>query len=212
MKIMLLGASGNVGRRVVAESLQRGHEVTAVGRSQQRLRELPGEITRRSGDIAHSEQVAELVAGQDVVINATRPANGEEADVANNTRALLQGMVDSGVRLLVVGGAASLTVPGSGTAVIDDPRYLSPSLRHIGQASLDQFAICRDEQHLNWAYLSPPADLFPGERTARFRRGGDVLLLDEQGRSRISMEDLAVAILDEIEHPRHYQQRFTVAY
>lgn len=213
MKITVLGASGNVGRRVVAESLLRGHEVTAVARNQQRLRELPSEIPTRIGDVAHSEQVAALARGQDVVINATRPPSGREAEVENNTRALLQGLAGSSVRLLVVGGAAPLSVPGmGGTTVIDAPRYLSPSLRHIGQASLDQYAICRAEKRLNWVYLSPPADLFPGKRTGTFRWGGDVLLLDDQGRSRISMEDLAVALLEEIEHPRYYQQSFTVAY
>lgn len=213
MKITVFGAGGNVGRCVIDESLLRGHKVTAVGRGASSLAGLPASITVQTGDVGNPRRVAALAAGQDVVINATRPASGRESEVAANTRGLMEGLAGSGARLLVVGGAASLTVPGTGgRTVIDDPRYLSPSLRHIGQASLDQYTLCRRERRYNWVYLSPPADLFSGERSGRYRRGGDELLLDEGGRSRISIADLAVALLDEIERPRCYQQRFTVAY
>lgn len=213
MKILILGASGNVGRRVIAECLRRDHEVTAVGRDSSRLQQLPKLVKTCTGDIADPATVAGLAAGQEVVINATRPPAGREADVKANTRGLLQGLAGTGTRLLVVGGAASLVVPDTGgVTVINDSRYLNPALRHIGQASLDQYLLCLEQRQLNWTYLSPPADLFPGKRTGIFRCGRDELVLDADGHSRISMEDLAVALLDEVERPRHHRRRFTVAY
>lgn len=213
MKIAVFGASGNIGRLAVTEAISRGHQVTAVARNLSRLRDFPTKVSIREGNIADATEVRDLAAGQDVVINATRPPGGSELEVEANTRGLLEGMAKSGVRLLIVGGAASLLVPGTeGTMVIDDPRYLSPSLRHIGQASLNQYLICTEENGLDWAYLSPPAEIYPGKRSGHFRWGSDTLLTDSAGRSRLSMEDLVVALLDEIETPRHFQQRFTVAY
>ncbi|MBR9910931.1 MAG: NAD(P)H-binding protein [Gammaproteobacteria bacterium] len=213
MKITVFGAAGNVGRRVVAEALSRGHRVTAAVRNPARAADIPASVTTQIADIANRQDVARVSVGQDVVVNATRPASGREQDIEANTRGLLTGLTGSGARLLVVGGAASLIVPdGAGRMLLDDPRYLDPSLRHIGQASLDQHRLCSEVTHLDWAYLSPPAELMAGERTGTYRLGGDELLLDREGRSRISMADLAVALLDEIESPRHHQQRFTVAY
>ena len=213
MNITVLGATGNVGRRTVAEALARGHRVTAAARTPARPGDLPPEVAIRIADMANATDMARICAGQDVVVNATRPADGQERQVEANTRSLLQGLSGSTARLLVVGGAASLVVPdSSGALLIDDPRYLDPSLRHIGQASLDQYHVCLAETELDWCYLSPPAELVAGTRTGVYRSGRDELLVDAQGRSRISMEDFAVALLDEIENPRHHRQRFTVAY
>lgn len=213
MKITVLGASGRIGRRIVKESLLRGHLITAVGRNASGLRDLPTETDIRIADIANADEVSDLAIDQDVIINATRPVDGREEDVDANTRGLLKGLEDLNTRLLIVGGAASLRVPDSaGKTVLDDPRFLSPSLRHVGQASFHQYELCLDETKLDWAYLCPPADLFPGDRTGVYRLGSDELLVDEQGHSRISIEDLVFALLDEIEAPRHRQQRFTVAY
>ena len=217
MNILILGAAGSVGRRAVMEALQRGHQVTATGRNLSRLQVLPDDVAVCALDMADSAALAELAREQDVVINATRPANGEEQSITRNTLGLMQGLANSPARLLVVGGAASLTVPNSGgRLLLDDPDFLSPSLRHIGQASLDQYAVCLDENQVDWTYLCPPAELLPGERTGTYRVGRDELLLDEHGRSHISMEDLVVALLDEIEQPQFRrqfrQQRFTVAY
>lgn len=213
MKIIIAGASGNIGQRLVAEGLARGHDITAVARNHSPLGTLPADVAVRSGDISRPADVASLARGQHIFINATRPDTGEEHAVRANTRGLLQGLAGTTLRLLIVGGAASLVVPGTGgKTVIDTPRYLSPDLRHIGQASLDQYRLCAEEHLLDWAYLCPPAELFAGRRSAQFRRGGNILLLDSEGHSRLSMEDLAVALFDEIDHPRHYQQRFTAAY
>ena len=154
-----------------------------------------------------------LSAGQDAVISATRPAPGSEDDLVTTTKALLDGVRQTGVRLLVVGGAASLSVPGSdGTLVIDDPQYVPPAWRASAQASSDQLEVCRNEAAVDWAYLSPPALLEPGERTGSYRLGADELLVDSEGNSRISVEDLAVVLLDEAERPTHHRARFTAAY
>ena len=213
MKISVFGAAGKVGRRLVDEALSRGHDVTAIVRDPARFEALPPAAIARVGDAACAEDVAHLSLGQDVVVNATRSATGDAQEVVRTTRALMDGLSRTGARLLIVGGAASLKVPGTdGRLVMDDPKFLPPSARHIGQASFHQFEVCRAESRVDWVYLSPPADLVPGERTGAYRLGRDELLLDHRGRSGISMEDLAVALLDEAEAPRHHQARFTAAY
>ncbi|MEV0522385.1 NAD(P)H-binding protein [Streptomyces sp. NPDC050439] len=213
MNITVFGAAGNVGRRVVTEAVARGHEVTAVVRDPARASALPGAARIRSGDAAEPHTVAVLAAAQDLVITATRPAPGREPELAAVTRALLTGLHATGVRLLLVGGAAGLTLPGTdGTLVVDAPDF-PPSLRPIALACNEQLDACRTTAHdVDWAYLSPPSLLEPGERTGRFRLGTDELIVDAQGISALSMEDLAVALLDEAEHPKHHRARFTAAY
>ncbi|MEU6387734.1 NAD(P)H-binding protein [Streptomyces sp. NPDC046939] len=213
MKITVFGAAGSVGRRVVAEALARGHEVTAVVRDPARAGALPAAARLRTGDASDPHTVARLAEGQDLVVSATRPVPGREPELAAVARALLAGLHATGVRLLLVGGAGSLTVPGTGgTAVADVPDFPA-SLRPIALACDEQLAACRTTGHdVDWAYLSPAALLEPGERTGRYRLGTDDLLVDADGNSVISMEDLAVVFLDEAERPKHHRTRFTAAY
>ncbi|GAA4015868.1 NAD(P)-dependent oxidoreductase [Allokutzneria multivorans] len=207
----MFGAAGSVGSRVMAEARSRGHSVTGVTRDATRFPEL------RRGNAADVEDVIALSRGQDLVISATRPATGREAELVTTTKAVLAGLAETGVRLLMVGGAASLTVPGTGTGtgtgttVLDDPN-LPPEIRAIAEACDAQLAVCRAETVADWAYLSPPALLEPGARTGSYRLGRDELIVDAEGNSTISMEDLAVALLDEAERPRHRRTRFTVGY
>lgn len=213
MRITVFGALGNVGSRVVTEALARGHEVTAVVRDPARFSELPPAAIARAANAACTEDVAGLSASQDVVISATRPAPGQEAQLVSTAKTLLAGLHWTGSRLLLVGGAASLNVPSKkGTTVIDDPEFLPAAWRDIAQACIDQLEVCRQETIVDWAYLSPPALLQPGKRTGKYRLGTDDLLVDAEGKSTISIEDLAVALLDEAEHPHHHRTRFTVAY
>lgn len=212
MRITVFGAAGNVGSRVVAEALARGHEVTAVVRKPARFHELHTGANARVGDAANVEDVTKLSAGQDLVIAATRPAPGSENDLVITAEALLTGLTQTGVRLLLVGGAATLTVPGTGgTTVMDDPEFPA-ALRDLALACAQQLEVCLAESQVDWAYLSPPALLEPGQRTGNYRLGADELLLDAENNSTISMEDLAVALLDEAEQPKHHRTRFTVAY
>lgn len=197
MRITVFGSSGTVGREVVTEAKARGHDVT--------------EVTRRIGDAANPDNVAELARGRDVVIAATRPAPGREPDLVKNTLGLLAGTARAGVRLLLVGGAATLTVPGTGATVLDDPG-LPKALRPIATACAEQHAVCLADDVADWTYLSPPALLEPGARTGRYRLGADELLVDADGRSAISTADFAMALLDEAERPAHRRTRFTVGY
>lgn len=213
MRITVLGAAGNVGRRIVDEALWRGHEVTAVVRSSSRCKELPPAAIARTGNASSIDDLVRLSAGQDLVINATRSATSNVEEVVMVTATIMEALVDTGVRLLIVGGAASLAVPGTnGEKVIEVPRFLAPSLRHIGAASFAQYETCLRETRVDWSYLSPPADLQPGKRTGQYRLGRDELVVDNQGRSTLSIEDLAVVVLDEAEAPRHHRTRFTAAY
>ena len=213
MKITVLGSTGNSGRRVVAEALCRGHEVTAVVRNPAGSNDLPATVKVLVGDVSNVEDVAKVSTGQDVVISAIRSTPAQESDAIPTTRSLMDGLAQTGVRLLVVGGAATLTVPGTdGKTVIEDSNYLPISARHIGKASVDQFEVCLAETRVDWAYLSPAAQFAPGERTGNYRLGTDELLVDAEGISKISMEDVAVVLLDEAEQPKHHQTRFTAAY
>lgn len=114
-------------------------------------------------------------------------------------------------RLIVVGGAAVLEVPGTTRLLLDDPRYLPPAYRAIGEASVLQHAVCQQHGRGDWVYLCPPAELAPGVRTGRYRRGGRTLLVGADGRAAISMEDLAVALVDEAEQRLEEGRVFTVA-
>ncbi|MFN3235862.1 MAG: NAD(P)-dependent oxidoreductase [Pseudomonadales bacterium] len=213
MRIIVFGAAGRIGQRIVNEALLRGHEVTAVVRNPDTIRCVPAEASAEIGDAANEGEVIALSRGHDVIVNATRSASSDVDAVTSMTRALITGAACHNVRLFVVGGAASLTVPGSaGVTVLDDPRYLPVAMRAVGIASLAQLRLCQAESSVNWTYLCPPAQLLDGERTTRFRLGAQELLVDEQGESRLSTHDLAVVALGEMERPRHFNTYFTAAY
>ncbi|MCJ8282804.1 MAG: NAD(P)H-binding protein [Rivularia sp. ALOHA_DT_140] len=218
MRITVFGAAGNVGKRVVNEALARGHEVTAVVRNPARFNELNPSAKACVGDAGNVDDVVRLSTGQDLVISATRPPKGNESELVEITTSLLTGLEKSGVRLLLVGGAGSLTVPNSdGSLVVDDPNFVSPAWRDIALACVAQFNVCSSNTLVDWTYLCPPALLAPGERTGNFRLGNDELLIDAEGISKISMEDFSVALIDEAEFPRFKGNRFkgnrfTVAY
>jgi uncharacterized protein len=210
VRIAVFGATGQVGSRVVAEALARGHAVTAVARPNGRR--APSGVTVRTADATSPDDVARVSAGQDLVVGAARPAPGREAELATIAQGLLAGTATSGVRLLLVGGAGGLRVPDRpDTLAVDDPRFVPRAWRPIAQACVDQLERCLRDADADWTYASPPAILRPGERTGAYRTGTDTLLVDDAGESSISMEDFAVAVLDEAERPRHRRARFTVA-
>lgn len=203
MKIAVIGAAGMVGSRVVIEAVRRGHDVTAVFRGQ--IPEVPTGVRAVRGDATDRELMDGLLSGVDGVVTATRPQPGEESAVGPATRALLDAALATRTRIIVVGGAAPLRSPNGGL-VLDDSRYVPTHIRPIAAASVQQLDVCRSHP-ADWVYLSPPALLEPGERTGTYRRGRDELL---HSPSRISAEDLAVAVLDELEEPRT-DRHFTVA-
>ncbi len=213
MRITVFGAAGAVGSRVAAEALSRGHEVTAIVRDPAQFNKLPAQAKARSGDAGNAGDVARLTAGQDIAISAIRPPAGSEDQLAAITKTILEGVAQSGIRVLIVGGAASLKMPGRGdTTVLAAPDFLPGAVLDIARACFAQHDVCRAETRTDWTYISPPAQLTPGIRTGSFRLGSDELLVDASGLSAISMEDFAVALLDEAERPKHHRARFTAAY
>ena len=213
MKITVFGATGNVGKRVIDEALMRGHQVTAVLRNSSRIDELNPAVNFVIGDADKVSDVVKFSEGQDLVISATRPPQGAENQLVNTTKSLLAGLAQTKVRLLLVGGAASLTVPNKpDTLVVDDTNWVSLAWRDIALACLAQHQLCQEDEIIEWSYLSPPAMIQPGDRTGTFRLGSDELLVDEQGNSSISLEDFAIALVDEAEQYKHSKKRFTVAY
>ena len=207
MKVALIGATGFVGAKLLAEALDRGQDVTAIVTG---LSALPSAGTLRGvqADATNADALAQAIAGHDVVISAFNP--GRDPD-DTGTQAIIDGVMRSGVeRLLVVGGAGTLEI-ASGERVIDQPSF--PAEWKAGAlrtaAFLDQL---RAETALDWVFVSPAAHLEPGERTGRYRVGGDQLMTDAAGESRISLQDYAVAMLDEAERPAHHRARMSVAY
>ena len=203
MRVALIGSTGHVGSRLSAELLMRGHRVTGIARNLEKAAAQFG-LVLEQGDATNSSTLAPLLVNHDVVISASR-------FLTSKANALLTAVKEAGVkRLLVVGGAASLQV-APGELLIDSPDFpdaYKPEA-HAGIQFLDAMRI---EKELEWTFLSPSAEFVPGRRTGKFRLGGDDLLVDPNGRSWISMEDYAIAMVDELEHPHHTRQRFTVGY
>jgi len=200
--IALLGATGNVGSRLLAEALSRRHPVTALVRDPARLAPRAG-LQVLAGDVTEP-QSAQALAGQQVLISSLRFADIAPATLIAFARA-------SGIpRLLVVGGAASLSLP-DGSRLFDAPAFPAEYRTEAG-AGIATLEALREVRDLDWAFVSPQMVFAPGERTGRFRLGHDALLFDAAGDSRISYEDFAVALLDEVERPAHHRSRFTVGY
>jgi putative NADH-flavin reductase len=213
MKITIFGAAGDVGSRIVAEAVSREHAVTAVVRNTAQFNKLPKGVTPRSGNADNIEDVARLTTNQDLVISAIRPPTGYEDELVTATQSILNGAARSDIRVLVVGGAASLKLPDQGdTTVLAAPNFLPVEVLNIARACFAQHEACEAHQNANWTYLSPPAMLIPGLRTGNYRLGTDELVVDKEGVSQISMEDFAVVLLDEAEQPKHHRVRFTAAY
>jgi len=211
MKLIIFGASGALGTRLVTEALERGHEVTAVARDGARLDDRGGRIATACSDATDAGSVAGVAPGHDAALSAVTQHQQPEM-LSDAARGLLDGLARAGVpRLIVAGGAGSLLV-ASGQRLVDTPDFhdeWKPEALAQG-AALEVYRAA--DTTVDWAYVSPGALLAPGERTGRYRLGGDELLVGEDGRSHISMEDFAVAILDEVEDPKHPRQRFTAAY
>lgn len=202
MKIALIGATGNAGSRILAELSRRGHAITAIARHPEKVPGLTG-VTPVKADADDVAGLAAALKGHDVVISSVH-------FTASDPRKLIEAVRASGAgRYLVVGGAGSLEV-APGKKLIDTPEFpaIYKAEAAAGSAFLD---LLRLETKLDWTFLSPSAMFVPGERTGKFRLGGDQLLANEKGSS-ISFEDYAVAMADEIEKPAHSRKRFTVGY
>lgn len=217
MKIALIGATGFVGAPVLSELLSRGHRVTVLARNPSKLAaqsELNPGLTVVAADALDAAQVAKAVAGHDAVISAYNPGWSEPKihDLfLQGSQAILDGVKQSGVkRVLVVGGAGSLYV-APGLQLVDTPPFPA-EYKQGALAARELLNRIKLENTLEWSFLSPPIGLAPGERTGQYRVGADDLLPGQGNQpAGISVADLAVAIVDEMEKAQHVRRRFTVA-
>lgn len=212
-KITVIGGSGYAGGHVVAEAAERGHTVTSISRN------LPEHkrsgVNYVAGDIRHAGILRQSVHGSDIVVCALAPRGDMLGQVTTAVAALAHEATAAGVRLGIVGGAGSLFVSPDGPKLMDTPAFPAEAKAESAEMGevLDQLKAT--DESLDWFLISPAGgfgSFAPGTRTGMFRVGGDILLIDEDGNSNISGQDLAVAIVDEIETPTHRRQRFTVAY
>ena len=216
MNVVLYAATGRAGRSILNELISRGHQVTAVARNPDKL---PETVKRVRDDLSSVDRIAEIIAGADAVVSAFGPPRDDPRffsdlnytdELVSVTERLIAAVRKVGVpRLIVVGGAGSLEF-SPGVTVLKSghwPAQLVP----IATSHMKAFAALRASD-INWTYFSPPILIEPGVRTGKFRLGGDSLITDEQGKSRVSFEDYAVALVDELEKPVHERSRFTIGY
>ena len=199
--IALIGASGRGGSRILKELSDRGHHVTAIARNADRIAALPG-VTAVQGDVFDETGLAGLLRGHEAVISAVH-------FTASDPNILIDAVRGSRVpRYIVMGGAGSLIA--SGKPLIESPDF-PEAYKAEASKGAEFLELLKRADDLDWSFVSPSAEIFEGERTGSFRLGREELLVGPEG-SRISFEDFAVAVVDEIEMPQHHRQRFTVGY
>ena len=220
MKVALFAATGRAGSTILDELIRRGHEVTAVARNPDKLPEqLPDTVKRVRDDLSNVDRIAEIIAGADAVVSAYGTPRDDPRFTTDVTYTdMMVGVIERLIaavrkagapRLIMVGGCGSLYF-SPGVTVLESghwPKDLIP----IATSHMKAFAALRASD-INWTYFSPPMLIEPGVRTGKFRLGGDNLIIDEQGNSRVSFEDYAVALVDELEKPAHERTRFTIGY
>jgi uncharacterized protein len=209
MRIVLYGGTGKAGSVILKELVDRGHTVTAVARTPEKLRELKN-VNVIQGDLSDPAKIAGIVKGADAVVSAYGPPPDKTTEIIGATDCLVQGIeLAGGPRLVVVGGAGGLFVaPG---ITLRESGHVPNEWIPIVDAHIQVLKNLK-QSDINWTYFSPAAFFEPGQRTGKFRLGKDDLIADSQGNSRISFEDYAVALVDELENPRHQKERFTIGY
>lgn len=218
LKITVYGGSGNIGSRIVNEAAARGHTVTVVDRSP-KPELAPKGVKLVTGDALDPKDIAKNAAGQDVVVSSVvvRPAPTPDfaLRVVKSFVEALRTQPAPKSRLLIVGGASSL-YNAEGKRIIDtfgSGSSMPPAMAGEVKSAVDSLDWLRAEvKDVPWTFFSPAGNISPGTRTGKFRIGGEQIVVDAQGRSAISMEDYAVAMLDEIEKPQFVNNRFTVGY
>ena len=209
MHIVLYGATGHAGSRILTELLSRGHQVTAVTRHPDKLAPQPN-LAVKQGSVDSTAAIAVNIQGADAVVSAYAPPFSDTDQLVAVTRNFIEAVEDAHVRrFLYVGGAASLEVaPG---VTLFESGHLPAEWRCIAKSHSDALNLIK-KSAINWTCFSPAGFFEPGQRTGKFRLGKDQLISDAEGNSRISMEDYAIALVDELEKPLHERQRFTIGY
>ena len=214
-KIVIIGATGYVGSAILKEALGRGHQVKAIVRDPSKLTLIHPHLKVVGGSVTDTDFLSRELAKSDAVISAFNPGWSNPniyEETLEGYGSILCAVRNSGVhRFLMVGGAGSLLV-APGRQLMDEPdvpKKLLPGIRGMAKVYTDLLV---PEKSVDWVFLSPAANMAPGERTGKFRLGKDELIVDESGDSNISVEDFAVAMIDELEQEKHHQERFTLGY
>lgn len=207
MKIVLYGATGNSGQRILQELTNRGHEVTAVARNTSKV---PSTVKAVKDDLSNVDAIASVIAGADVVVSAYAPPHDNTDALLGVTERQIAAVKKAGkARLIVVGGAGLLEVAPGVTLIASG--YLPEAFLPIARSHENALGILKGSD-VNWTYFSPAGFFEPGERTGKFRLGTTKLIANEKGDSRISFEDYAVALTDEIEKPAHERGQLSIGY
>lgn len=213
--VVLIGASGFVGNAILNELLTRGHKVTAIARNPQKICIKNSNLSIVKADVSDTNRLIEICKGKDAVISAYNPGWTNPdiyKETLRNYPLILNAVKQSGVkRLLCVGGAGTLFC-APGLRVVDSgaiPESIISGVKALGEFFLNTLMY---EKDIDWIFFSPAGTLESGTRTGKFRLGKDDLIVDENGNSHISVEDYAIAMVDELETPKHHYERFTIGY
>ena len=208
MNVVVYGATGKSGSRIVSELLSRGHDVTAVVRNPV---DLPANVRSIKDDLSEVNKIAAIITGADAVVTAYAPPQNDTDQIIGVTERQIEAVRKAGkiIRIIVVGGAGSLEV-APGVTVLQSghlPKEWVPIA-----TSHEKVLRILEKSDIDWTYFSPAGFFEPGQRTGKFRLGTNQLVVDAQGNSSISMEDYAIALVDELEKPAHRRARFTIGY
>jgi len=209
LKVVLYGSTGKAGSVILKELVDRGHTVVAAARTPEKVQKLK-DVTAVHDDLSNPAKIAGIVRGADAVASAYGPPPDDTSQIIGATDRLIKGIQRAGgPRLIVVGGAGSLFVaPG---ITLRESGHLPKEWIPIVDAHIQVLEKLK-QSSIDWTYFSPAGFFEPGERTGIFRLGKDNLITDAQGNSRISFEDYAIALVDELEHPQHHRERFSIGY
>jgi len=208
MKILVIGATGMVGSRIVDEAVARGHDVIAAARTE--ITETRDNVVNFALDINDVDVLSEVASRADVVVSAVSPRNS--GDAVNDAKAFTSSLIEvhrrTGKRILMVGGSSSLNMPDGRSALELTPDPILPEA--TGMRKAYAMLVSAD---IDFTVLAPGGGIAPGERTGVFRTSGRTMLTDaDGGKSHVSAEDYAVAMLDEVVAPTHFRTIFNVAY
>jgi putative NADH-flavin reductase len=207
MKVVLYGATGNSGQRILHELTSRGHQVTAVARDTSKL---SSTVTAVNDDLSSVEAIASIITGADVVVSAYAPPQDDTDAIVDVTERQIAAVKKAGnARLIVVGGAGLLEFAPGITLIASG--YLPEAYQPIAKSHEKALGVLKASE-INWTYFSPAGYFEPGERTGKFRLGTTNLISNEKGESRISFEDYALALVDEIETPSHERGQLSIGY
>ena len=216
MKVALIGATGFVGSSILKEALSRGHEVTAIARHPEKIK-TQNNLTIVKGDVMDTDKLSETLKGNDVVVSAYNPG-WTNPDIYNEflkgSQAIQKAVKKSGVKRYIVNGGAGSLFVAPNVQLIDTPDFPDEFKPGAG-AARDYLNILKNENQLEWTFVSPAIEMNPGtphERKGTYRTGLDNPVFDSNNKSKISVEDLAVAVIDEVEDSKHIRVRFTVGY